>query len=62
MSSVVVLVAALMAGVGTLLAVLCAAALVAAVIVAVHHAEVARQVGWNGKRSDDSEEAQTHFF
>lgn len=39
-SSVVVLVAALVAGVGTWVAVLCGAALMAAVIVAVHHAEV----------------------
>lgn len=39
-SSVVVLVTALIAGVGTLVAVLCAAALVGAVIVAVYHAEV----------------------
>ena len=39
-SSVAVLVAALVAGVGTFLAVLCGAALAAAVLVAVHHAEV----------------------
>jgi Ca2+:H+ antiporter len=39
-SSIVVLVTALVAGVGTLVAVLCAAALVAAVVVAVYHAEV----------------------
>jgi Ca2+:H+ antiporter len=44
--SLALLVAALLAGVGTLLAVLCGAALVAAVIVAVHHAEVvAHRVG-----------------
>ena len=40
------LVAALLAGVGPLIGVLCGAALVAAVIVAVHHAEVvAHRVG-----------------
>jgi len=45
-SSVAVLVAALIAGVGPLLATLCGAALAAAVIVAVHHAEVvAHRVG-----------------
>jgi len=44
--SVTSLVAALVAGVGTLLAALCGAALVAAVIAAVHHAEVvAHRVG-----------------
>lgn len=44
--SVVALVAALVAGVGTLLAALCGAALVGAVIAAVHHAEVvAHRVG-----------------
>jgi Ca2+:H+ antiporter len=44
--SLALLVAALVAGVGTLLAVLCSAALVGAIIVAVHHAEVvAHRVG-----------------
>ncbi len=44
--SIVLLVAAVAAGVGTLLAVLCGAALVGAVIAAVHHAEVvAHRVG-----------------
>ena len=44
--SLALLVAALVAGVGTLFAVLCGAALVGAVIVAVHHAEVvAHRVG-----------------
>jgi len=44
--SVAVFVAALVAGVGTLIAVLCGVALVGAVIVAVHHAEVvAHRVG-----------------
>ena len=44
--SLVVLVAAFIAGVGTLLGILCGAALIAAVIVAVHHAEVvAHRVG-----------------
>ena len=46
LSSVVVLIAGLVAGVGTWLVVLCSTALVAAVIVAVHHAEVvAHRVG-----------------
>jgi Ca2+:H+ antiporter len=44
--SLVLLVAAFIAGVGTLLGILCGAALIAAVIVAVHHAEVvAHRVG-----------------
>ena len=44
--SLALLVAAVVAGVGTLLAVLCGAALVGAVLVAVHHAEVvAHRVG-----------------
>ena len=44
--SLVLLVAALVAGVGTLLAVLCGVALVGAIIAAVHHAEVvAHRVG-----------------
>ena len=44
--SLVLLVAAFIAGVGTLLGMLCGAALIAAVIVAVHHAEVvAHRVG-----------------
>ena len=46
LSSVVVLVAAVAAGVGTVLGALCGAALVAAVLVSVHHAEVvAHRVG-----------------
>ena len=46
MLSLALLLAALAAGVGTLLAVLCGAALAGAVIAAVHHAEVvAHRVG-----------------
>jgi hypothetical protein len=43
--SLALLVAALVAGVGTLLAVLCSAALVGAIIVAVHHAKSSR-IAW----------------
>jgi Ca2+:H+ antiporter len=44
--SLVLLVAAFIAGVGTLLGILCGAVLIATVIVAVHHAEVvAHRVG-----------------